>query len=254
MSVISCNDGAQSTGWCPTSVPDMLPSVIGLLPQGDAWDQAQVPGTVLNRYWSSIAAIALYVNQRICAYYEELFCDRAVESLDQWAVEWALGEACDPYGYNLCAKVTALGAATCAEFVQLASDNGWVITCSDLPAPTVGCFQIGCDQIGAAPALVQSAADPADSTGNWRFGYGNTFVWAVNIDMPASIALQARMSDEARLRAGAQGLAFAAPSTNLGNFQVGCSPICAGDQNFALCFLQTIQPAHTTLITTLTQS
>lgn len=349
MSVIACNDGTQAANWCPATTDDMLNAVVGLLPHGVAWDAASQPNTTQNNFWRAISDIALYVNQRICAFDNELFCDYAKESLDQWDVEYALGELCDPYGFNLCAKVTALGATTCPGFVEVALDNGWVVTCAALTTPTVGCFQIGCDQFGPSPQLagvisagpcayshvvdhpfpaywagtaarhgaasltgcpvpgsnlgygpnfaigepaclptgfyalpgnivtaglgacqigVQSfffgdlaqmpspaANEPSDSTGHWRFGYGNSFYWSVTVDMPRSIALQNTLEQQRKARAIAQGTNYyTGTPSNLGNFQVGCTNLCSDNLNFVLCFLDTIKPAHTTLFTTLIQN
>lgn len=150
---ITCGDAPQAP-FCPTTTDQALPAVLGLLPPGPAWDGAYEVGGVQNTFWRAIANTTAYTYKRLCDYVDEFFCATVNESTDQWIAEYALGDGCDPFGYNLCAKVRALGAADCQFFVDLAQENGWVITCRSLaddPEPIAGCFEVGCTPMGPTP-------------------------------------------------------------------------------------------------------
>ena len=112
-----CDTGAQADTWCPSTTDEVLPSVLGLLPHGPAWEASQVKGTVMNMFWRSVAAALAYLHLRLCAYVPEFFCATVVESRDQWNAEYGIGiDSCDPYGYSLCAKETTLGTSTSFKF------------------------------------------------------------------------------------------------------------------------------------------
>jgi uncharacterized protein YmfQ (DUF2313 family) len=141
--------------WCPQTTDDVLPSVLGLLPPGPAWDGAKVQGTVQNTYWRAYSNVLAYTYSRMCAYVDEFFCLTVNESRDQWIEEFGLDASCDPYGNNLCLKVAANGGATCAYFVQMAALSGYVITCNQLDdnEPIAGCFEVGCTGLGPTPVF-----------------------------------------------------------------------------------------------------
>jgi hypothetical protein len=151
MTQISCPSGAQDE-WCPKTVADVMPSIIGLLPRGPAWDAAAIVGTVQNTYWAAFASVLAYTYTRLCAFVDEFFCATVVESRDQWIAEYGLNDACDPYGHNLCLKVAAESATTCPQFVALALLSGWVIDCVTAnEEPIAGCFEVGCTPLGPTP-------------------------------------------------------------------------------------------------------
>ena len=319
-----CDTGAQADTWCPSTTDEVLPSVLGLLPHGPAWEASQVKGTVMNMFWRSVAAALAYLHLRLCAYVPEFFCATVVESRDQWNAEYGIGiDSCDPYGYSLCAKETTLGTSTCAGFVALALASGWAITCSTGNGDDhiAGCFSVGCSSLtlpepyadgsnlgwGSMPGDCASIAvagsnlgwtsmgcadgstfaqrpmfDPGTCTvaelaamtvagtnsviafpcasgandlilcpatngcaGSQGFrANGDEFIWNVTVNMPASFLLQ--------------GIAYAAPVqpfiNNVGNIVVGCTPIDTPPTSaFALCFLETIKPAQTTIHYTVVQ-
>lgn len=170
--MIACPTGVQDTNWCPQTTDDVLPSVLALLPVGPAWSASNVEGTVQNGYWRALANVLGFTYARMCAFYDEFFCTTVNESLDQWVKEYALDDPCDPFGGNLCAKVSSQGGAKCDDFVSAARAVGWVVACTDLsqePEPIAGCFEVGCTMLGETPvfnplgtALGLSSLDPCD--------------------------------------------------------------------------------------------
>lgn len=163
--LLSCPPGPQ-TNVCPRTTDDVLPTVLGLLPPGPAWDGAQVPGTIQNSYWRAYSNVLSYLYGRMCDFVDEFFCKTVNESLDQWIEEYGLNDPCDPYGHNLCIKVAAEGGATCDYFVSIATLSGYSLTCTDtskLPEPIAGCFEVGCTSLGPTPVF-----NPIGS----RIGYG----------------------------------------------------------------------------------
>lgn len=119
---------------CPTKA-EILPRLMMLLPRGRAWgnhDGGPWPGSVLHGFWSAVAEVAEYVNQRICALQAEFNCGTAVETLDLWSADYGLPDACDPYA-DLCDKVRTPGGSQCDYYVSIAARMGWAVTCQTLP-------------------------------------------------------------------------------------------------------------------------
>jgi hypothetical protein len=153
MTIDTCPSPLQDN-WCPRTRDEVLPSVLGLLPPGPAWEAAQVSGTVQNQYWGALSSVLGYTYGRLCAYTDEFFCASINESMDQWAAEFGMGEECGPYANDLCVKVASQGGATCAYFTQVSLRSGWVVECHDIsrdPEPIAGCFQVGCTPLGPTP-------------------------------------------------------------------------------------------------------
>jgi hypothetical protein len=199
MSQISCPSGAQDE-WCPKTVADVMPSIIGLLPRGPAWDAAAVTGTVQNTYWSAFASVLAYTYTRLCAFVDEFFCATVFESLDQWSAEYGLNDECDPYGHNLCVKVAAQSVTTCEQFVDFAALSGWVIDCeAGGLEPIAGCFQTGCTPLGITPVF-----DPAGG----RSGVGQQQLCAYGsvVEHP----------DPTKWLTGSTGSVCPVPGSNLG--------------------------------------
>jgi hypothetical protein len=210
------------------------------------------------------------VYQRLCAYWKEFYCNTAVESIDQWLLDYGLPDPCDPYGDNLCAKVTAVGGQSCETFVNLAQSTGWVISCENMVdvinEAYAGNMIAGCAQCSTTPILSSSvqpatispgsatAAGPntisfgtttgvappaipaADSTGNYA-SWGQSFTWLVTLSLSESFALQG------------DTYVSSTPVSNAGNIIAGCTPLCSDDDPppTALCWLEQIAPAHTIL-------
>jgi len=155
----SCGTGSgdQASPFCPTTTDEALPGVLGLLPEGPAWDASWITGTVQNSFWRAIASVVAHINTRLCAYLDEFFCSSAKESIDQWITEYGLDGECDPFGSNLCLKATLLGGQSCDFYVDLARQLKWVITCEDMSTwnePIAGCFECGCTPLGPTPTFV----------------------------------------------------------------------------------------------------
>ncbi len=153
---LACPSGAQDPNWCPQTTADALPSVLGLLPPGPAWDGAAVAGSVQNQYWSAFANLLAYTYARLCLFVDEFYCHSVNESFEQWSQDYALDDPCDPFGGHLCAKVASQGGAKCADFVEAALAIGWVVTCTDVsrePEPVAGGFIVGCTMLGETPVF-----------------------------------------------------------------------------------------------------
>jgi hypothetical protein len=158
--LIDCSSGAQPQGWCPTTADEMLPPILGVLPEGPAWQAAHVDQTIQNKFWRSVANEFANVSGRFCDFMKEFHCSTALESLDQWNTEYYLPDACDPYAFNLCAKVNAYFDGTCTGFVDLAKSNGWVITCDDeIVDPIAGACMAGCVSMGPQAELTTQGSN-----------------------------------------------------------------------------------------------
>lgn len=156
----ACDTGVQAPNYCPTTVDEVTSQIVALLPEGPAWEAGRVSGTTMNGFWRGASGIYAYLNQRICDMLKEFYCDSIVESFDQWVKEYALGEDCDPYGHNLCAKVTAQGGASPAFFVQIARNNGWVVEVDDhYDEPIAGDFLVGCTPLGPTPVIASDGSN-----------------------------------------------------------------------------------------------
>lgn len=162
--MISCDAPGGAPDWCPRTTDDVLPSVLGSLPLGPAWDAGRIDGSVQNKFWRSYASVLAYTYGRLCDYMDEFYCSTVKESYDQWAEEYGLNNDCDIYGGDLCLKVTSIGGQNCDYFVEVARRAGWVITCENVedPEPIAGCFEVGCTGMGPTPVF----------TGGTTLGYG----------------------------------------------------------------------------------
>lgn len=147
-----------NSSWCADTTTEVMPQVQANLPQGFAWDAVMVNGTVMNKFWRGVAGVIAWVNKRFCAYIDEFFCDTMGESRNQWWEEYGIrvGE-CDPYGSNLCYKVTDPGGQNCDHFTELALNRGLAITCeNDSNTPRAGCARAGGTRLGPPPTLIAS--------------------------------------------------------------------------------------------------
>src|SRR5262245_49399073 len=70
-------------------------------------------GSILWQFCAAIAHLFYFANTRLCELREEFWCASHKETHDEWMAEYGLPDACDPWP-DLCAKVAALGGATCA--------------------------------------------------------------------------------------------------------------------------------------------
>jgi uncharacterized protein YmfQ (DUF2313 family) len=131
---------------CPTQ-DESREQLLALLPRGRAW--ATPTNSVRWRFFHALAALIAFANARICALIEEFFCATHVETDDLWLATYGLPDACDVFP-NLCAKVGAIGGATCADYQAVAAALGWSISCGAGCALDVGLIESGMT-IGQAP-------------------------------------------------------------------------------------------------------
>lgn len=160
---MSCASTSPSLDICPTQ-DQIVPQLLALLPRGRAWSMHEgtpQPSTTIWKYWNCLAAVWAVVNKRICDLRKEFFCASASETLDLWNLEYGLPDGCDPFP-NLCAKVAALGGASCAFYATVAASLGWSIVCPPTTpcSPAAGCIEAGMVPGGAyVPAALQVFVD-----------------------------------------------------------------------------------------------
>ncbi len=209
---MTCETG-EDLDRCPTKT-EILPRLLMLLPRGRAWgnhDGGPWPGSVLHGFWSALAEMAEYVNERICALMAEFNCGTAVETVDLWASDYGLPDPCDPYA-DLCDKVRAVGSARCEYYVEVAARHGWSVTCIDS----------GC---GAEAGLAEADCAVA----------GETFIagtLVILVDLEASSA-------------------YVAPSeiqAEAGLIEAGYRVRCAPDFSSLECVMRRVVQAHLDLV------
>ncbi len=235
-----------SPDYCPSLV-ETEQAVIGLLPSGPAWEAARIPGTVHNAFWSAVATTTNFIEGRLCAFWNELFCSTVTESFDQWSKEYDLvNDPCDPYGLSLCAKVNAQGGQTMAYFIELAASIGWVITLDDHVAAgwqdtlcVAGEAVCGLASLGprSVPwALCGTVAPPSDTSGSFmRYtGYAHHMKVTINVAASSNALAHNLLFDNDPLSLSGGTIAG---ETYLNAFQLGQ----------VLCFLERVKPAHVTL-------
>lgn len=126
---MSCPQPSPSADICPTR-DEMLPQLLALLPRGRAWgthDGGPFSGVML-QFWTAVADLFVYMNQRLCDLREEFFCSSAKETLDLWNADYGLPDGCDPFA-SLCAKVADPGGNTCDYYEARAAAAGWSVKC-----------------------------------------------------------------------------------------------------------------------------
>lgn len=127
---MTCSNAAPALDICPTT-DEMRPQVFALLPRGRAWqthDGGPWPSTMLYGFWSAVASMRAWFNQRMCDMREEFFCATTNEMRDVWMAQYGLPDDCDPFP-DLCTKVGALGSQRCEYFRDVAARRGWSIEC-----------------------------------------------------------------------------------------------------------------------------
>jgi hypothetical protein len=149
-----CEVAERAPFRCPT-LAEVRASMLALLPRGRAWQsneggpQSGVaigfdPGgydndgfatqyrkaAVLYQFWTAVAEVFSYVNDRLCALRLEFWCATQTETRDLWLAEYGLPDDCDPFP-DLCTKVAALGGTRCEYYAEIAARAGWSITCVD---------------------------------------------------------------------------------------------------------------------------
>lgn len=140
---------------CPT-LAESIAATLALLPRGRAWQThetgpqrpaegafqmdafnpdafsvATVPGSFLYRFWWAVGTVRNFLETRLCALRLEFWCASMSETRPEWLFEYGLPDPCDPFP-DLCAKVAAIGGASCSYFQAIATRAGWSITCQDL--------------------------------------------------------------------------------------------------------------------------
>lgn len=265
-----CNDATQQATWCPTTTDEALPAVLGLLPEGPAWDGAHQAGTVANTFWRAISNTVGWAYGQLCEYMNEFYCNTATLSLDQWMTEYGLPDECDPFGYSLCAKATMVGGADCEFFTAVAAANGWSITCTSvLDDAMAGAIVCGCSPLGPASVIATpftislpvqapgSGSDPntiyfgppaavvpagivgaLDSSGKFST-VGNVFTWGITVNLAESASYVSALAGAAL-----------PPFSIAGDMTAGCTPtdFTGPDVAALTCFLNELVPAHTSLV------
>lgn len=153
---------------------DIHIGILALLPRGRAWqthdgsiDRAD---TVLKSFWYGIAAVVEDAETAMCGTFDEFFCSTASDDLDLWLEEYGLPDDCDPWGDDICAKVSTLGGTSAAYYQALAADLGYAtemrwLTGDDAEFPGVyATLHIVIDSVASA------ALPAAPAYGAWVLG------------------------------------------------------------------------------------
>ena len=74
---------------CYLDIDTHLKPIQANLPRGRAWPRD--PEATLTKYWRAFAETIKYVEDRICDFSKELFCDTANETLPIWSEQYGLG-------------------------------------------------------------------------------------------------------------------------------------------------------------------
>src|SRR2546421_695582 len=137
-----CANARPAPMRCPTR-DEILNSALALLPQGRAWQSNEGgpavgydigfdpggyqdngfqaifrQGSILRRFWKSVAGLFSFLNDRLCALRLEFWCATHVETHDLWMAEYGLPDACDPFP-DLCTKVAAIGGTRCEYYAEV---------------------------------------------------------------------------------------------------------------------------------------
>lgn len=153
---------------CPSG-DEIAAQALKLLPRGRAWQTHEVgpqPGTVLYGYWRAFGESVAHLCQRLCDLRFEFWCATQVETHNEWLAEYGLPDDCDPYP-DLCAKVAAIGGASCDHYQLIAARAGWSISCAAPCAVEAGCAEAGLSTPGLSVAagtltiVVHAADSPA---------------------------------------------------------------------------------------------
>lgn len=122
--------------FCPTA-EQLVGQYLMLLPRGRAWGEGgpgRLAGGVIYGFLYFCAIVMAAYHAAICALIPELFCYSADVTAAWWLEEYGLPDDCDPYP-SPCAKIAAVGGATCYNLVVLAAGIGWSISCFAGPDP-----------------------------------------------------------------------------------------------------------------------
>lgn len=234
----TCEAARPAPFRCPT-LAEVCAAIQALLPRGRAWQsneggpispivQGFAPETfaeppfrirgreqsVLYGFWLAIAAVVLFVNERLCALRLEFWCATQSETHDLWMAEYDLPNDCDPFP-DLCQKVAAVGGTRCEYYAAIAARAGWIIDCQALGGDecgdSVGSSSVGCITVGSsrgAPILI------------------------VRVHLESSLAYTGALDV----------LPYA------GNFTVGSSLACDPDISPLVCVIERIVHAHVAVI------
>lgn len=201
---------------CPTQ-EQMLAAVMALVPRGRAWQTspfASAEDTVQRRFWAALADIAFQGNSRLCVLVNEFFCETASETLDLWALEYGLPDACDPFA-DLCAKVDALGDTTPDYAEAAALLRGWSVS---IEQQFITASMSGYAGLGMAGASTVGAEQGV--------------TWLVTIDTDSSPAFEGV----------GEGIPYA------GLMMAGEAMACTPDIDSLECVLRRIAPAQVDLV------
>lgn len=192
---MSCPPFTPAAFRCPT-LEECREALLALLPRGRAWQShdggplprvagtfdasafdtvtafegRKRPGSIIWAFFAALAHQVHFACSRLCALREEFFCATARETHAEWMAEYGLPDACDPYP-DLCAKVSALGGATCDYFAAVAARHGWSVECIDFACGAhAGGLLAGEAQAGGKRAAyltlkIDTAASPAYAAG-----------------------------------------------------------------------------------------
>lgn len=225
------------------------------VPPGWAMEGAADVATRVGAETLANAEIAYDVTKRAVELLLEWACGTARHTLPEWWADYGLPDDCGID--NLCAKVAAVGGATCEYFADLGALLGYDITCDDIPPE----IQAGCWALGVDPM----PPDPVFSGGGCELGYAylglcpdgdppsadeGCHPWLPPAADPLLCGCAAPLSLDYtgtahHVLVGLPQPAGQIPSTAIvGSWSLGCVPLCTPPREELLCFLARYRPAH----------
>lgn len=145
-------------GYNADALRQVFRAIAAKYPSGWAWDRVSDVGSNIGSDVLVHAEVVYDIERRACDLLAEFVCTSARETLPEWWADYGLPDDC---GLNdLCAKLAAIGGASCDYFVGLGAALGYDLCCSEIdPEIQVGAWNLGCDQMPPAPVFEGGGCD-----------------------------------------------------------------------------------------------
>lgn len=239
--------------------PDGLAQCFGAraakVPPGWAMEGAADVATRVGAETLASAEIAYDVTKRAVELLSEWACGTARYTLPEWWADYGLPDECGIN--NLCAKVAAVGGASCEYFSDLAALLGYEITCDDIPPEIqAGCWDLGVDPMPPEPTWTGGGSElgfahvgecPEDGSSAASDG---CHPWAPPAPSALLCGCAAPIAYDYTGTAYHVRISLPQPAPSIptfavtGSWSLGCVPLCVPPRDELLCFLARYRPAH----------
>ncbi len=229
------------------------------VPPGWAMDAASDAGSMVGAETLALSEIAYDVTKRALELLPEWACSTAWHTVPDWWADYGLPDECGID--NLCAKVAAVGGATCEYFADLGALLGHDISCDDIP-PEIqpGCWGLGVDQMPPDPVYAGGGCELGYAylgecpEGDPEDGTDGCHPWLPPAMGPllcgcaAPLALDYTGTAYHLLVGLPQPVGIISPTAVAGSWSLGCVPLCTPPREELLCFLARYRPAHVVMV------